>query len=137
MAYEAEERFVKVFVARGRQERLLFELTHPKKRYRGLDRFCHQAAELVDEDKILMRGPDLSRQPAFIRFVDEHRAICRVLSPDPALDGQELPFREAAARAFMGLDAAIVTAPGFALVVGEAEQGGRTAFLLTATGEKG
>ncbi len=48
MDYSAEERFIKNFIKKRYRERLLFELTTPKKRYDGLDRFCHQASELID-----------------------------------------------------------------------------------------
>ena len=48
MDCSAEERFVRSFVVKERQERLLYELTRPKKRYDGLSRFCHTAEQLLD-----------------------------------------------------------------------------------------
>ena len=137
MAYEAERRFVERFVRRDRRERLLYELTNPGKRFHGLDRFCHCAAELVDERKILLRGSDLEHRPTFTDFIARHGTDCLVLSPDPALDGLVAPLDEAAALAFAGLDAAIVLGDSFALVVGEAERGGRAAYLLAEKGTGG
>lgn len=137
MAFEAERRFVNGFVRPDRRERLLFELTNPKKRCRGLDRFCHQSAELIDEKKIMLQGRDLERQPAFADFAARHAGDCLILSPDGMLDGCVAPFSEVAALAFAGLDAAIALGDGFALVVGEAEKGGRAAYLLINDKMKG
>ena len=72
MDYSAEERFVRSFVVRERQERLLYELTRPKKRYDGLSRFCHTAELLLDKRRILLSGTDLYRQEAFCSFLARH-----------------------------------------------------------------
>ena len=101
-----EEYFAAVYLRKDRRERLLHELTNPKKRDRGLDRFCHHAAP----------------------------GDCLALSPDPSLDGQTLPFPETAALAFCITDASILLGNGFALVTGEAEKGGRGHFLLVEAG---
>lgn len=41
MDYSAEKHFVQTFIRRNRRERLLYELTTPKKRMDGVSRFCH------------------------------------------------------------------------------------------------
>ena len=61
MDYSIEERFVKAFIRKSHRERLLYELTTPKKRYAGVSRFCHHAKDLLDPSKILMEGEDLER----------------------------------------------------------------------------
>ena len=128
----AEERFAANYVRKEKRERLLYELTNPKKRYQGLDRFCHHAAELIDPGKVLLQGDDLERQDAFCRFAAVHPGPCAVLSPDPALDGQTLPFPDAAAQAFMCADASILLGEDFALVTEEAYVGKRAHFLLVS-----
>ena len=130
MSGSAEARFAAAYVRREKRERLLHELTSPKKRYRGLDRFCHHAAELIDPGKIALQGDDLARQEAFRQFLAAHPEDCALLSPDPALDGRTLPFPLAAELAFCSADASILLGKGFALVTGEAEKGGRDHFLL-------
>ncbi len=47
MDYSNEQHFVQSFIRKARRERLLYELTTPEKRYDGVNRFCHQAKELL------------------------------------------------------------------------------------------
>ena len=54
MSDTPEARFAAKYLRREKRERLLHELTDPKKRYRGLDRFCHHAGELIDPKKIAL-----------------------------------------------------------------------------------
>ena len=82
MDYSAEEHFVQTFIRRNRRERLLYELTSPKKRVDGVSRFCHQAREFLDPDKILLEGEDLERRPEFAQFVRQHDELCLVLLQD-------------------------------------------------------
>ena len=95
MDYTAERYFVNAFIKKSRRERLLFELTTPAKRYDGIDRFCHQSADLLDTRKIKLQGEDLERQKEFISFVKKHDEACCLLSPDPDLNEQTLTLSEA------------------------------------------
>ena len=61
----AEERFVRTYIRKNRRERLLYELTAPKKRYAGLERFCHGAGDLLDPEKIRLQEDNPERQPLF------------------------------------------------------------------------
>lgn len=130
MEYEDERRFVEAFVRENRRERLLHELTAPKKRYRALSRFCHQAEELLDPDRIVMAGEDLERREEFQAFVRAHDAPCRVLSPELGGEPLRLPLSEAAAYAAFSADAVLILGDGFAVVFGEAMKGGRDKYLL-------
>lgn len=133
MGILSEERFVRLFIRKAKRDRLLFELTTPGKRARGLERFCHGSGDLLDPSKILLAGGDLVRRPDFARFVRLHEGECALLSPDPALDGLRLSLSEAVNAASFCPDAVIVLGDGFALVFGEAEKGGRDQFLLTGS----
>ena len=124
------ERFVRSFIRRDRQERLLLELTHEDRRYGGLDRFCHQAEDLLEPRRIVMQGEDLDRSEGFRRFAAERGGPCLILSPDPWLDGERLPLAEAAERAAVGTDAAVILGSGYAVVFGESMKGGRGKYLL-------
>ena len=126
----AEEYFATTFLNRSRKNRLLSELTKPRKRYRGLDRFCHGTPDLIDLRKVLMYGPDLERRPDFETFVEEHEETVTILSPEPAADLLELPFSEAIRIAIMCPDAVIIVGDGFSLIYGEAFRN-RDKFLLT------
>ena len=87
----AEEYFATTFLNRSRKNRLLAELTKPRKRYRGLDRFCHGTPDLIDLRQVLMYGPDLERRPDFETFVKEHEETVTILSPEPAADLPQAP----------------------------------------------
>ena len=126
----AEEYFARTFLNRDRRDRILSELTKSRKRYRGLDRFCHNSADLIDPGKVLMQGEDLERRAEFEEFVRKHDTGCTILSPEPAADLLELPFSEAVRIAVMCPDAVIVVGNGFALVFGEVYRN-RDKFLLT------
>lgn len=48
-----EALFVKKYVKRNRQDRLLHELTNGKKRARALDRFNHSTEDIIEQTKIV------------------------------------------------------------------------------------
>lgn len=130
--FSAETVFVKTYIRKNRQERILYELTTPGKRCDGLSRFCHQAGELINPARIGMEGEDLDHRAEFTAFVRKNNEICRMLSPDPSLDQKRLLLEEAVSEAAMGTDAALIIGNGFALVFTEAEKGGRNKYLLYA-----
>ena len=130
MDHSAEESFVKSFIRKDRRERLLLQLSSPKKRREGLDRFCHHAQDLIDPAKIVMHGEDLDRNPAFLSFVSAHGGQCLVLSPDYRPDGEYMPFADAVEAAVPCFDAVLILGEGFAVVFGEVMKGGRGKFLL-------
>ena len=130
MDHSAEERFIKNFIKKRYRERLLFELTTPKKRYAGLDRFCHQASELIDPAKVYLEGDDLDRRPEFEEFCKKHQGLCRVLSPEFYWDEIEAPLEEAVEMAVMSLDAFRVLGDGFAIIFGEPVKAGREKYLV-------
>ena len=131
MDHLTEERFVRSFVRKTRQDRLLHELTSPKKRYSGISRFCHNSGDLLDSRKIRMEGEDLDRSAEFLNFVRDHEESCFLMSPDSFVDGQWLPFAEAVEQAVSCLDAVIIIGSDFAVVFGEPMKGGRGKYLLT------
>ena len=130
MDYLEERRFVRSFIRETKRERLLYELTTPKKRSSGVSRFCHQADDFIDASRIRMKGSDLDRQPEFQRFVLEHNEICFVLSADFWLD-EHLPLQEAVKEAAMCSDAVLILGSTFAVVFTEAMKGGRDKYLLS------
>ena len=115
--YEAEKQFVEQYIRKERKDRLLHELTDPKKRYRGLSRFCHEAEKYIDpktvvKDTVLPDG------------------VYTILSPDPQVDGAELPLQEALDAAEMCMDATILLGQDCAVVTEEAMKGSRQRYIL-------
>ena len=131
MDYSIEQNFVQKFIKKDRRRRILFELTTPDKRYDGISRFCHQAEELLQPSKVVMKGDDIVRSLEFKRFVREHDELCFIMSPYSFIDGQFLPLKEAVSEAVACPDAAIIAGSTFALVFGEPMKGGRGIFLLS------
>ena len=131
MEHLTEERFVRSFIRKRYQKRLLYELTTPGKRYKGLTRFCHQSDELLEPSKILAKDRDAYSSTQLGDLVGEQGGTCLILSPDPAADGQLLPLKEAAEYAARSLDAVIILGDGYALVFGEPMRGGREIYLLS------
>jgi hypothetical protein len=126
MAESVERRFVTAFVRKGRRDRLLFELTSPKRRSSGLSRFCHQAEEILDPLRICGTGEDIER------FVEAHDEVCCVLTNDASLDGRVMSLSQAVAEAQMTCDAVLIVGEDFAVVFAEPMKGGRVRYLLRA-----
>ena len=131
MDYSAEKHFVQTFIRKSRRERLLYELTTPKKRVDGVSRFCHQAREFLDPDQILLEGEDLERRPEFAQFIRQHNELCLVLSLDSWQDEQYLPLKDAVVQAIISMDAVLILGSTFAVVFAEPMKGGREKYLLS------
>ena len=132
----AEKFFVDTFVRKERWERLWYELSHPKKRYHGLSRFCHQSSVLLNPDKILLSGSDLKSQESFREFVKKNSETCLILSPDASLDRRILPLCDAVALSMMCLDASIIVGSHCAVVRSEAGPGNTEHYLLVEKKER-
>ena len=128
--YEAEIRFIRSYIRKERRERLLYELTSPKKRYDGLSRFCHQADDLLDNRRILMSGTNLYRQKNFIDFIAHNEEPCAVLSPYFSQD-EPVPTQNAVELAASFPDVCIIIGSHFAVVQTEAGRNGQDKYLLS------
>ena len=115
--YEAETQFVEQYIRKERKERLLHELTDPKKRHRGLDRFCHNAGKYIDPGTV-------------VKDTEMPAGMYTILSPDPQADGLVLPLQEAQEVSTMCLDATILLGEEYALVTEEAMKGSRIRYVL-------
>jgi hypothetical protein len=91
-----EEKFVKSFINKQMQDRLLFELSSPKNRERAICRFGHNANELLNPKNIVLKDSK-------IFYCDVERIIskkfdinkdCYIVSLSDA-DGTFQPFSKA------------------------------------------
>lgn len=131
MDKKTEKYFVNTYIRKDRRERLLYELSTPKKRYEGISRFCHCSKELIDPSKIAMEGDGIDRDRGFTDFLARHNEICLVLSPENCDEDLFLPLKESMDIASLGLDAMVIIGSCFAVVFGEPSKNGRDKFLLT------
>ncbi len=118
--YTYEKDFVQNYIVKNRRERLLYELTTEKKRYQGLDRFCHECDTLLDPKKIVLKGNDVRREKDFGKYVKGHDETCIILSPDPSLDSLKMSLNDALETIKYSLDASIVLGKGICIVRSEA-----------------
>ena len=135
MDYQAEQHFVQTFIRKNRRERLLFELTSPAKRYNGISRFCHQAEDLLDPAKIIMKGNGLHDLPGLQRFIHDNDEICTVLSPQYGSEGRQMVFEDAVNTASLIPDAFLILGSTFAAVFTEPGKGGREIFVLSESAD--
>ncbi len=126
-----ERYFVENFVRKQRQERLLHELTDKRKRYAGLDRFCHKAEDILDLNKVLISGQNLEKEPVYADFIDFHDQFCYLMSPSENFDRLQMPLRDALDLLYYNLDASVIVGSDFAIVTTEIEKGGQMTYLLT------
>ena len=127
---EAEQILIDRYIRPARKERLAYELSNEKKRYRALDRFCHGAQDLIDRRTIVMSGTGLLERSAFQKYIAARKGSGMILSPDPSIDGLSLPVTEGVNACMICLDAAVFVTEQFALVKEEAMKGGTGAYLL-------
>ncbi len=130
MIRSEEKRFADMFIRPSRRQRLLYELDHPKKRYRALDRFSHAAGDLICVEKIHLKGEAMEQESEFEELLASCRERCLLLSPDRFPDGVCLPLKEAVAYAQLSLEAVLILGSSFAIVYGEPMKGGREKYLL-------
>ncbi len=88
MEKEIEEFFVKTFIMQNKQDRILHELCHEKKRINALSRFCHRTNEHIKETKIIYFGNDISinELQKYIDITKEKQGY--VISYDKSLDAK-------------------------------------------------
>ncbi|MBQ1483142.1 MAG: hypothetical protein IIZ28_06180 [Erysipelotrichaceae bacterium] len=128
---QVQEAFILSYVRKQRRERLSYELNSDKKRYEGLERFCHQAEDLLDPCRIILSGTDLFKRKEFLTFIEKHRKEdCFLLSPDAAFDQKEGKLEDVMEELFYCMDACMLIGKDFAYVRQEAMKGGTLQFLL-------
>lgn len=136
MHTEKETLFVKQFIIKDRRDRLLHELTHPKKRQNALSRFCHSTEDMIDARTVFQCGTDVSRE-TIIKFLCENNSgnTCYVMAYLPELDGVECSIEEAVNKVIGNGMAAIILADCAAFIETEQAQGAAIKYLLKSNAE--
>lgn len=119
-----EEAFVNAFVWKNRRERALFELGSRLKRWRFLNRLCHDYAGVFD-GRYLQPFPELGHDPAGL--LKRLRGLgaggtCHVISSNDDVDGKQIGLGDAIqATLGFGFPSILICAPD-SLAYFEAEQ---------------
>jgi hypothetical protein len=124
MSKEVEETFVNTFVLKERRERAAFELSSDSKRWKFLDRLCHEFSGVLDTryfrpvDEIGYDPVALARRLKSLGAGD----TCHVISWNDKVDGKDIPLEEAARAVMSSGFASILICVPDALAYFEAEQ---------------
>ena len=95
MIAEIEKSFVKRFIKKTKQDRLLFELSE-KKRQQGIGRFCHSTEDMIDTERITYSGNDLFSNE-ILRVTRQYKVpeLCYIIAYQKELDKKYVSFEDA------------------------------------------
>lgn len=126
MVAEIEKSFVKRFIKKTKQDRLLFELSG-KKRKHGIERFCHSTEDMIDMERITYSGNDLFSDE-ILRITRQYKVpkLCYIIAYQKELDKKYVSFEEALGLVLGNGMAAIIICNDFAII--ETEQYSGTPF---------
>lgn len=123
---EAEKSFVKRFIKKEKQDRLLFELSG-KKRQHGIERFCHNAEDMIDTERIVYSGNNLLPDE-ILKITKQYKVpeLCYITAYQKELDKKYVSFEDALGLVLGNGMAAIIICNDFAVI--ETEQYSGTPF---------
>lgn len=123
---EAEKSFVKKFIKKEKQDRLLFELSG-KKRQHGIERFCHNAEDMIDTERIAYSGNNLLPDE-ILKITKQYKVSesCYIIAYQKELDKKYVSFEDALGLVLGNGMAAIIICNDFAVI--ETEQYSGTPF---------
>lgn len=126
MIEEIEKSFVKRFIKKTKQDRLLFELSG-KKRQHGIERFCHNTEDLIDTKRIAYSGNNLFLDE-ILRIIKQYKVpeSCYIIACQKELDKKHVSFEDALGLVLGNGMAAIIICNDFAVI--ETEQYSGTPF---------
>ena len=129
---EAEKSFVKKFIKKEKQDRLLFELSG-KKRQHGIERFCHNAEDMIDTERIAYSGNNLLPDE-ILKITKQYKVpeSCYIIAYQKELDKKYVSFEDALGLVLGNGMAAIIICNDFAVI--ETEQYSGTPFRYILTG---
>ncbi len=86
-----EKRFIDNFIKKNKRERVLYELSNPRKRKDAIGRFCHNTLEMIDEKKIIYCGKHITIEE-LKKFINDSSKgeMCYVISWDEEFDGKSV-----------------------------------------------
>ena len=122
MSIKTEEEFVKMYIDKDYQERLLYELGSTKKRSNALTRFSHNA------ETILKKGVSKKNITSFNEFQEKDQTVY-VISWDEK-DGTTMSLSDAIRYLESSYMSAILIGKDFSLIKEEPEKGGAKYFIL-------
>ena len=129
---EAEKSFVKRFIKKEKQDRLLFELSG-KKRQHGIERFCHNAEDMIDTERIVYSGNNLLPDE-ILKITRQYKVpeLCYIIAYQKELDKKYVSFEDALGLVLGNGMAAIIICNDFAVIETEQYSGTPFRYILHA-----
>ena len=123
MDKDIESRFVKTFLQKRVQERIIWELASKEKRRTAIFRFCHTTDDIVKPQCVLNKSNQLT-QDKIQEAIRELTVLtaCYVISSDVEMDGKQTRI-ENAVSCCIGLGMPSIIIIGEQLSIIETEQG--------------
>lgn len=130
MKGKIEKNFVKKFIVKDKRDRLLFELCS-KKRVNGIGRFCHNAGEILLQEKIIVSGNHL-HYDEIIKIIEQYGVSERwhIIAFNKSIDGVTCKLSEALNLVLGNGMAAIIVSDTMAIVESEQCSGTPTRYIL-------
>jgi len=129
-----EEVIVRAFFAKEIRDRVMFELSSPKKRKDALSRLCHTYSSTLNAKYIIEIPKPNSNAAETAKLLKSKGAgeMCYSISFDEEIDGKYMPLIDALECAVgMGMPSLISCVPGeLAYFEAEQEQGAPQRFIL-------
>lgn len=127
-----EEKFVRTFIEKRIQDRIIFELSDSKRRDTAIDRFCHRTDDLVKPKYILHKSNKLWSDE-ILNMISElsNEKSCYVISFLPDIDGIQTTLEGALSRCLgAGMPSIMIVGENIAVIETEQVQGPATKYIL-------
>lgn len=128
MDIQIEQYFIHTYITKNRQDRLLYELSSPKKRGDGIQRFCHGTMQLIKPSMIRYQGKDVSVLQNNINMCQENQ--CYLISDDSTIDGTWQDRETVLSQIIENGGASIAIFKDFVIIETEQVQGAAEKFVL-------
>ena len=126
MIEKTEKSFVKRFIKKAKQDRLLFEL-NGKKRKNGIERYCHNTEDMIVTERIAYSGNNLFPDE-ILRITKQYKVpkSCYIMAYHEELDQKYVSLADALDLVLGNGMAAIIICDDFVII--ETEQCSGTPF---------
>ena len=122
MNSEIEQQFIKNYIDKNYQERLIYELGTSKKRVNALSRFSHNV------ESILQKGISKKIITNFDDFQEKNQTVYIIALNEK--DGTTMPLSDALRYLEVSYMSVILIGKDFSLIKEESEKGGAKYFIL-------
>ena len=132
MDRDIENRFVRTFLQKNMQDRIIFEFASDKKRKTAICRFCHTTDELVKPQFILQKSNNLGSHEILLEINKLSTGNeCYVISLNEEVDGTQTTIKTALSNCIgYGMPSIIIVGEKVAIIETEQENGAAYKYIM-------